>query len=102
MNSSLFVFTLHTEMMGGVFFVEYSDIPPKLHDCERCTDMARKSGEGVCCPHGNAHSPRYALCHHFTVLADLISLLFFRFFPRFADVGGASKSFERRLLDFCV
>ena len=31
----------------------------------------RKSGEGVCCTCGNAHSPRFALCLHFTALEEL-------------------------------
>ena len=41
-----------------------------------CTDLARKSGEGVGCPGGNAHSTRLALCRHFTAFAELFSLLF--------------------------
>ena len=35
-----------------------------------------KSGEGVGCPCGNAHSTRLALCRHFTAFAELLSLLF--------------------------
>ena len=41
-----------------------------------CTDLARKSGDGVGCPCGNAHSTRLALCRHFTAFAELFSLLF--------------------------
>ena len=41
-----------------------------------CTDLARKSGESVGCPRGNAHSTRLALCRHFTAFAVLFSLLF--------------------------
>ena len=35
-----------------------------------------KVRRGVCCPCGNAHSTRLALCHHFTTFAELFSLLF--------------------------
>ena len=38
--------------------------------------LARKSGEGVGCPCGNAHSTRLTLCRHFTAFAELFSLLF--------------------------
>ena len=38
--------------------------------------LARKSGEGVGCPCGNAHSTCLALCRHFTAFAELLSLLF--------------------------
>ena len=38
--------------------------------------MARKSGEGVGCPSGNAYSTHLELCRHFTAFAELLSLLF--------------------------
>ena len=39
-----------------------------------CTDLARKSGEGVDC--GNVHSTHSSLFRHFTAFAKLYSLLF--------------------------